>query len=65
MLPAFRRITTERAQDGTSVLAEDIAVEINEPGVADFWSTSAMPARCDELHAFGTAPARLEPRPAG
>jgi hypothetical protein len=65
MFPAFRRITTKRSEDGRSVLAEDIAVEINEIGLADFWSTNAMPARCDEFYAFGTAQARLEPPPRG
>jgi hypothetical protein len=65
MLPAFRRITTERGKDGRSVLAEDIAVEINQLGLADLWSTSAMPARSDEFYAFGVAPARLEPPACG
>ena len=60
MFPGFRRITTERAPDGRSVLAEDISVEINALGLADFWSTSTLPARCDEFFAFG-APPRLEP----
>jgi hypothetical protein len=65
MLPAFRRITTERGKDGRSVLAEDIAVEINGLGLADFWSTSAMPARCDAFYPFGLSPARLEPPACG
>ncbi|HEY7299908.1 MAG TPA: cupin domain-containing protein [Xanthobacteraceae bacterium] len=65
MVPAFRRIITKRAEDGRSVLAEDIAVTINEIGLADFWSTSTMPARCDEFYAFDTAPARLEPPSCG
>src|SRR5947208_5373137 len=65
MFPAFRRITTKRAQDGRSVLAEDIPVQINELGLADFWSTSTLPAQCDEFVAFGAQPARLEPPSSG
>ncbi len=65
MFPAFRRITTKRQQDGTSVLAEDIPVEINDLGLADFWITSAMPARCEEFYAFGAARPQLEPPPSG
>jgi hypothetical protein len=61
MFPAFRRITTERRKDGRSVLAEDIAVEINPLGLADFWRTSEMPARCDEFYSFGLSPAQLAP----
>jgi hypothetical protein len=65
MFPAFRRIVTKRGQGGKSVLAEDIPVEINDLGLADFWITSAMPASCDEFYTFGAAPPQLEPPPSG
>jgi len=65
MFPAFRRITTKRAEDGRSVLAEDIPVEIDAIGLADFWVTNATPARCDEFYGFGAQKARLEPPPCG
>ena len=65
MFPAFRRITTKRGDGGGSVLAEDIAVEINEIGLANFWITDETPARCEEFFAFDSRPARLEPPPSG
>jgi hypothetical protein len=65
MFPAFRRITNKRMADGRSALAEDIAVEINDIGLADFWTTTTMPARCDQFVAFGAQPARLEPPASG
>ena len=65
MFRAFRRITTKRMPDGRSALAEDISVEINDIGLADFWTTGTMPARCDEFVAFGAQPARLEPPASG
>src|SRR5258708_35867386 len=65
MFPTFRRITTKRGEDGRSVLAEDIPVEIDAIGLADFWVTNATPARCDEFYGFGAQKARLEPPPCG
>lgn len=65
MFPSFRRITTKRGQDGKSALAEDVAVEINDLGLADFWITRAMPAPCGEFYAFAAAPPQLEPPPCG
>jgi quercetin dioxygenase-like cupin family protein len=65
MFPAFRRVTTKRMPDGRSVLAEDSSVNIDDLGLADFWTTSTMPARCDEFVGFGEDRPRLEPPASG